>query len=126
MKHSQKYPVNAGVTQGFILGPTLFILYINDFPDDAICVIPIYANNITLYSKCDQAFDLWQNLELASQLESDLQETVGWGTKQLIDFNAQKTQLVSFDYNLGHNIFRLPDVLPNFSFTTSEMNRDYQ
>ena len=81
IKYSQKYPVNAGVTQGSILGPTLFILYINDFPDDAICDIPIYADNITLYSKCDQAFDLWQNLELASQLESDLQETVGWGTK---------------------------------------------
>ena len=29
------------------------------------------------------------------------------------------------DYNPGHNIFRPFDVLPNFSFTTSEMNRDY-
>ena len=32
----------------------------------------------TFYSKCDQASDLWQQLELASELESDLQETGLW------------------------------------------------
>ena len=47
--------------------------------------------------KCDQASDLWQQLELASELESDLQDTVDWGKKWLVDFNAVKTQLVSFD-----------------------------
>ena len=96
-KSSQEYPVNAGVPQGSILGPTLFLLYINDLPDDVICNIAIYADDATLYSKCDQASDLWQQLELASELESDLQDTVGWGRKWLVDFNAGKTQLVSFD-----------------------------
>ena len=47
--------------------------------------------------KCDQASDPWQQLELASNLESDLQDTVDWGKKWLIDFNAGKNQLVSFD-----------------------------
>ena len=66
-------------------------------PDDVICNIAIYADDTTLYSKCDQASDLWQQLELASELESDLQDTVDWGRKWLVDFNAGKTQLVSFD-----------------------------
>ena len=70
-KSSQEYPVNAGVHRGSILGPTLFLLYINDL-SDVICNIAIYADDITLYSKCDQASDLWQQLELASELESDL------------------------------------------------------
>ena len=47
--------------------------------------------------------DLWQQLQLASELESDLQETLDWGRKGLVDFNAGKTQLALFDQsnNIG-------------------------
>ena len=50
-KSSQEYPVNAGVPQDSILGPTLFPLHINDLPDDVICNIAIYATDTTLYTQ---------------------------------------------------------------------------
>ena len=61
-----------GVLQGSILGPALSLLCINDLSDDVICDIGMYADDTTVYSKCDRASDLWQQLELASELESVL------------------------------------------------------
>ena len=58
--------------KGPFLGSTLFLLYINDLPDDVIYDIAIYTDDTILYSKCDQALDLWQELDLASGIESDL------------------------------------------------------
>ena len=48
-KSSQEYPVNARVPQESILGPTFFLLYISDLPDDFICNMDIYADDTTLY-----------------------------------------------------------------------------
>ena len=80
-----------------LLVSTLFPLYINDLPDNVVCNITVCADDNTLYAKCDQASDLWWQLELASELESDLWDNVEWGRKWLVDFNAGKNQLVPFD-----------------------------
>ena len=56
---------------GFLNGPFLvlhfsyYTLMTFRMPDDVICniAIAIYADDTTLYSKCNQAFDLWQQLE---------------------------------------------------------------
>ena len=64
---------------------------------DVMCNTAIYADDTTLYSKCHQSSDLWLKLQLASELESDLRDTVDWGRKWLVDFNAEKTQLVLYD-----------------------------
>ena len=61
-------------TPGLVIQQILqmpFLLCINDLPEDIICNITIYADDTTLCTKCDQASDLWRQLQLASELESE-------------------------------------------------------
>ena len=74
-KSSQEFPVSAGVPQGSIIGLYTFP---NHLPDGVISGIGTYTDDTTLHSGYDQAFDLWQKLELASEFESDLHGTVNW------------------------------------------------
>ena len=94
---SQKYPVNARLPRASILGPTLFLLYINDHPDHIICDIDIYADDTTLCSKCDQAFDCGNNLNWLLNLNL-IFKTLETGVRSglLISILGRKTQLVSF------------------------------
>ena len=57
-----------------------------------LCDIAIYADDTILYSKCDQTSDLWKQLELAFELESDSSVC-----RMLLLISSGKTRLVSFD-----------------------------
>ena len=117
---SQEYPVNAGVPQDSIFGTILVILYINVLPDDVACNVAIYADDTTLSCKCYQTSDLWQQLELVSELESDLRDTVNRGRKWFVDFHAEITQLFFFfdwSNNTGNNDVKMDrSVLEEKSF----------
>ena len=75
----------------FVLHFSYYTLYIDD--------TAVYVDDTILCTKCEEASDLWQQLELASELESDLQDTLDWGRKWLVDFNAGKTQHILFDWS---------------------------
>ena len=89
------------------------MLYTNNLPDVVICNIAIYADDMILYSKCDQASDLWQQLELASELESDLPDTVDLSKKWLVNFNDGKTQLVLF--NQSNNSLSIDVIMDGYA-----------
>ena len=60
-----------------------------------LSVILLSILMILVYSKCNQASDHWQQLELDCELESDLRGTLDWGRKWHVNFNDGKIQLVS-------------------------------
>ena len=95
-KYSQEYSVNAGVPQESIVGPTLFLLYINDLPDDVICNIAICADDTTLYLSVIRHLICGNNLNWLVNLNL-IYKTLDWSKNWVVDSNAGKTQLVSFD-----------------------------
>ena len=94
---SSDFSINAGVPQGSVLGPTLFLLFVNDLPDHVISQLAIYADDSTLYSCLNKTDDLFDMVELAANLEYDLRSTVEWGKKWLVSFNTSKTKLLSIN-----------------------------
>ena len=73
-------------------GPAIFLLHINDLPDDAVCNIAVYAVGTTFYCKRDQVSDWWQQLELILNL--NLICTMDSCKKWFVHFKARTCHLV--------------------------------
>ena len=84
--------------QGSVLGPSLFLLFINDLPDHIISKLAIYADDTTIYSCHDKTNSLFDKVEHAAFLEDDLRTVVEWGNDWLVTFNADKTKLLSINH----------------------------
>lgn len=78
--------VTAGVPQGSILGPTLFLIYINDIVNGLGCNIRLFADDTTLYIIVENP------VNAAIQLNVDLQIIYNWAGIWLVDFHANKTE----------------------------------
>ncbi len=93
-------PINGGVLQGSVLSPTLFLLFINDLLSLKNCPIHSYADDTTLHYST--SFDRYPNHQLTEiaridateRLTSDLFIVSNWGRRNLVSFNASKTQFL--------------------------------
>jgi hypothetical protein len=75
---------NAGVPQGSILGPLLFLIFINDVVVDIETNIHLSADDTSLMEIIDNHIDSY------ARLNRDLQRLSDWADKWLVTFNAQK------------------------------------
>ena len=80
--------VNAGVPQGSVLGPFLFLLYINDIVENLISLSRLFADDTSMSASSHS------NDELKETLNHDLSELIEWSKKWKVKFNPDKTELV--------------------------------
>lgn len=82
---------NIGVPQGSILGPLLFLLYINDLPkslSSSSCIL--YADDTTIFNS-DSSIT-----SLTGKLNFDLAQLVRWCSNNMLEINTSKTKFVVF------------------------------
>ena len=88
-EHSEWTSVTMGVPQGSILGPLLFLLFVNDLPDVVEdCTVNLYADDTTIYSSDEDP------KELCSRVEKDLERVTAWFKENRLLINVMKTQLM--------------------------------
>ena len=75
--------VTSGIPQGSVLGPLLFLLYINDLPDNIDSSVYRYANDTKLYREIREPRD-------HEILQEDLNKLSDWSDLWLLKFHSEK------------------------------------
>ena len=96
---SQAFPVTAGVPQGSILGPILFIVYVNDVPDvlPAGTVPATYADDTTLFSLIPSTDDVPAR---CAEFQSAVDVLSEWGSTWRVKFEPSKSQATTISRHL--------------------------
>ena len=86
---SEPAEVTSGVPQGTVLGPTLFLIYINDIADNISSTIRLFADDLVVYRQINSPDD-------HRILQEDLQKLVEWSKTWQMEFNVDKYAIMNF------------------------------
>jgi len=88
---SSSVEVRSGVPQGTVVGPSSFLTFVNDLPDEVSSLIYMFADDTKLYKGISTNTD-------RQQLQSDIDKLVMWSTRWRLLFNLDKCKVMT----LGH------------------------
>jgi ribonuclease P/MRP protein subunit RPP40 len=86
--------VVSGVPQGSVLGPLLFLCFVNDLPDWVVSSIRMFADDTKIWTKIETAED-------SQTLQRDLDKLAEWSERWLLRFNPDKCKVMHIGHKLG-------------------------
>ena len=96
---SEWAPVTSGIPQGTVLGPCLFVMYINDLPRDLVSGVKLFADDAKIYSVLtDQG---------PEPLQADLVRLQKWSSDWLLPFNVSKCSILHLGKRNPHHSYRM-------------------
>ena len=96
--------VTAGVPQGSVLGPLLFLMYVNDIAESVLSLTRLFADDSSLYFSASSLDDI------EGIMNHDLRIVFSWASQWLVNFNPNKTEAMLFTLR---NVDNLPSLIFN-------------
>ena len=87
---SDSKQITASIPQGSVIGCFLFIVYINDLPNNINEPCVLFADDISILTSCEN------NTKINDKLNSILNSTINWMTEHNLEINFNKTKIISF------------------------------
>ena len=88
--------ITSDVPQGSVLGPILFIIFVNDMPDVVNSMLLMFADNTKLYRTMTSVHD-------NDALQQDIDNISAWGEQSLMSFNLDKCHVMTFGRSQQHH-----------------------
>ena len=85
---SDKVHVESGVPQGSVLGPSLFLFYINDLPQGLYSTVCLFVDDTVVYLTVSSDLDY-------SKLQSDLDKLAKWENNWKMEFHSEKCTVLT-------------------------------
>lgn len=115
---SQWRKVISGIPQGSILGPILFIIFVNDLPEVVGSTCRLFADDCKLYRTVSSEQD-------QKELQEDINRLCQWSKDWLLRFNIQKCKVVSYGNNLEKHEYSMKDnINTTHTLKTDDEERD--
>ena len=102
-KYSEWEAVTSGVPQGSVLGPILFLIFINDLPNAIHSFIKIFADDTKIYNTPDM-----DNAHY--ELQTDIDKSFEWSQIWQLPFNSEKCKVMHIGYKNPQNNYTIPNL----------------
>ena len=115
---SEPFEVTSGVPQGSVLGPVLFLIFINDLPLEVISPMSLFADDSKVFSRITSEKNMKSGTSTSQceQLQKDLETIRAWATKWHMQFNVGKCKIMHLgasnqkhQYTMGGDVLATTD-----------------